>query len=693
MSAELLYTSAAQGLRHGSRGFCTVLMTEGMPLNVISKLESLCSYRRLYTPDHAKADRNPVLYSHQRMTIAGNPTSVLTRTSAYGMDYSGRQNLISHQVTLESDELPAAGPAWLLQQSGVMRSRWLGHCETPSQGPRIPAGNQQSRICSAWKSVAGDAGWGGVVAEACLQGQEPLWIIYEDSQTDRLLELMDEGISLLSVQDRWKATFSTFAVNVLPDVDCKVRFVPVGTAEAKFAASTDRVIDLTSEPSITTSSQLVKLARGQVRESGAVTQRAVGRHGAETAAQSSSAAASWSAQPLIDDDAANQAPPPTTPPELPVGAGQSGLASRRNVLLASLGGIGLLAGAWSVARLSAGLPIIPDGTTVAPVPDKNLSNLEGQSPSSPDPNPDEVTVEAETLKLAAHYYPKDLLSLAWPEDDSDFDGKVRFQGIVSRKRTEKPNPEAVTQPSGADAVVAENVSTLDQIRVAWGEGALVPIGKPQRLEVTSRPGAGVSQILTLGEVQSLPDELPNCTLYLDEQLQRLVIEGGLQVLHHTDEPDSPFNEQRVAVESFAGTLHAVIEKQLLIQEELQKLPEPFQLATRATMKRIGVDSATIANRLIENLRQDVLPGLAADQLSESLIAERDRSNAALAADAQTALLRIIKECGAIGTASVELQGVLDTLRQGVLVTLPELRLHDADGKLTHVMLLTVHFGW
>ena len=691
MSAELLYTSAAQGLRHGSRGFCTVLMTEGMPLNVISKLESLCSYRRLYTPDHAKSDRNPVLYSHQRMIIAGNTTSVLTRTSAYGMDYSGRQNLISHQVTLESNEQSAAGPAWLMQQSGVMRSRWLGHCETPSQGPKIPSGNQRSRICSAWKSVAGDAGWGGVVAEACLQGQEPLWIIYDDSQADRLLELIDEGISLLSVQDRWKATFSTFAVNVLPDVDCKVRFVPVGTAEAKFAASTDRVIDLTAEPTITTSSQLVKQARGQLRETGAATPRSVGRRDSHSAAEPSLAAASWTAEPLVED--APQAPPPTTPPELPEDAVKSGLVSRRSIVLASLGGVVVLGGAWSLARWSAGLPIIPDGSTVDPAPKENVTDLGGQSPADPETTTDEVPPETESLEIVARYDAADLLSLAWPEQDSNFDGQVRFQGIVTGKPKGQFDKTDLSQPRTPETPLRDQTTTLDQVQVAWGDGALLPIAKPQRMEVTSRPGGGVSQILTLGQIPSLPDQLPTCSLHLDERLQRVVIQGGLQVLHHTDESDSPLNDQRAVMEAFADILGAVIDKHLVIQEKLRQLPEPLQLASRSARKRIGADAASIGNRLIQNLRQDVLPGLAAEQLSESLIAERDRSDQALVAEAQTALLRIIKECGAISTASVELQGVLDELRQGVHVTLPELRLYDASGKLIHVMLLTVHFGW
>ena len=71
MNAELLYTSAPQGLKQGSRGFCTVLSTVGMPLNLATKLESLSGYRHLYPSGTPDASKNPVGFSHLRfMSVA-----------------------------------------------------------------------------------------------------------------------------------------------------------------------------------------------------------------------------------------------------------------------------------------------------------------------------------------------------------------------------------------------------------------------------------------------------------------------------------------------------------------------------------------------------------------------------------------------------------------------------------------------
>ena len=165
MSSELLYTSAPQGLRHGSRGFCTVLMTAAMPLNLISRLESISSYRHVYKPDHPQAGENPVSLSHQRLNLGGQSISVLSRVSAYGLDYSRRANKLAHHVLIDQGEKSAAGPAWIFRRSGVMRSEWLGVCETPATGPTIPQGNQSPRLCTEWKNISGDAGSGGVVAE------------------------------------------------------------------------------------------------------------------------------------------------------------------------------------------------------------------------------------------------------------------------------------------------------------------------------------------------------------------------------------------------------------------------------------------------------------------------------------------------------------------------------------------------
>lgn len=88
MSFELLYTSAPSGLKPGTRGFTTVLCTEGIPPNVVQRLETLSGYRHVFSAQDTRATENPVCYSHLRVPIAGKPTSVLSRIAAYGVDYS-----------------------------------------------------------------------------------------------------------------------------------------------------------------------------------------------------------------------------------------------------------------------------------------------------------------------------------------------------------------------------------------------------------------------------------------------------------------------------------------------------------------------------------------------------------------------------------------------------------------------------
>jgi len=112
MNAELLYTSAPQGLKQGSRGFCTVLSTVGMPLNLATKLESLSGYRHLYPSGTPDASKNPVGCSHLRFTVGGRQISVLSRISDYGLDYSQRTNKLAHHIVVDAP-MPACGPAAL----------------------------------------------------------------------------------------------------------------------------------------------------------------------------------------------------------------------------------------------------------------------------------------------------------------------------------------------------------------------------------------------------------------------------------------------------------------------------------------------------------------------------------------------------------------------------------------------------
>src|SRR5258707_12093667 len=118
MSHELLYTSAPKGLKSGSRGFCTVVCTQGMPAPLMTALESLSAYRHVYPPGDRNAAKNPVAWSHVTMNAAGRSYHVLSRIADFGLDYSQRGNKLAHHVALNAQELTAGGPASLLEQSG-----------------------------------------------------------------------------------------------------------------------------------------------------------------------------------------------------------------------------------------------------------------------------------------------------------------------------------------------------------------------------------------------------------------------------------------------------------------------------------------------------------------------------------------------------------------------------------------------
>ena len=261
MTIELLYTSAAQGLKQGSRGFCTVVCTAGLPINLAQRLESLSGYRHLYQPGDQRADDNPVCHSHVRLAVGGKTLSILSRVGAYGVDYSQRTNKIAHHVVFDG-AVPACGPAAVLSQAGIMRTDWDGECKTLQNGPHVPPLALQPAPCQEWQRITGDAGWAGVVANAWLQpAGKPVWIVFSESQSASLLDLMQEATAILPESRRWQATFSTYCTNLPPDVECRVRCVIAGSDEARMSIARGTVLDLTKPMGVALDNDAANAAR------------------------------------------------------------------------------------------------------------------------------------------------------------------------------------------------------------------------------------------------------------------------------------------------------------------------------------------------------------------------------------------------------------------------------------------------
>ncbi|MCL4191087.1 MAG: hypothetical protein KJZ87_05035 [Thermoguttaceae bacterium] len=262
MSQELLYTSAPRGLKPGSRGFCTVMSTQGMPLNLAERLESLSGYRHVFTPPDRNAAYNPVVHSHFRITIGGQQFFILSRIADAGLDYSQRTNKIAHHVALLPHELPAGGPAWLMTQPGFMERSWQGEPRLLPAGRPVPKGNTGPAACRAWQAIAGDAGWGGVLAEGALTDpRRTIYLIFRPG-TD-VLALIAESLALVPPENRWNVSFSTYCAAIPPGVECQWRGVVEGSPEAKAArqAAAAMVLDLTGPLGPPPASPFVEAAR------------------------------------------------------------------------------------------------------------------------------------------------------------------------------------------------------------------------------------------------------------------------------------------------------------------------------------------------------------------------------------------------------------------------------------------------
>lgn len=231
MSQELLYTSAPRGLKPGSRGFCTVLNTQGMAAALTTALEGLSGYRPVYPSGDDRANRNPVVYSHLKLQVSGRSTNVLSRIADFGLDYSQRANKLAHHVVLDQTELLPSGPANLLAMRDFMRESWAGEPTVIALKPVKRETPAPTGICRAWQEMTGDAGWAGVLAESFLQAPERLVVLLFAPGQD-ILPLFNEALSLLPVERRWDVTFSTYFTGLATGTTCTWRAMIHDSKEA-----------------------------------------------------------------------------------------------------------------------------------------------------------------------------------------------------------------------------------------------------------------------------------------------------------------------------------------------------------------------------------------------------------------------------------------------------------------------------
>ena len=263
MPRELIYTAADEGI-DGLRGCLCYAGASNDALSnklLLQNLLAINNYQELYKAGNPKAHSNPIGFSHYRFNAGARDCSVISRIGPAPL-YANRTNFIAHHVILDDMDKAKAGPAWAINNF-KFRDHWspqIGRIDTQ----RLAIGSLEPRICNYWKSIVGDAGWAGWLAERALTGK-PITVLYPTGSDP--LALIQEAIALLPEYQRWNITFSTYYTLGGRGPNCTLRFIPLDadSLAAPFSDKTfhDGVLNLSRGLGNAPTGALVNLARGE----------------------------------------------------------------------------------------------------------------------------------------------------------------------------------------------------------------------------------------------------------------------------------------------------------------------------------------------------------------------------------------------------------------------------------------------
>lgn len=263
MPRELIYTAADEGM-DGLRGCLCYAGASNDALSnklLLQNLLAINNYQELYKAGNPKANNNPIGFSHYRFNAGVRDCSVISRIGPAPL-YANRTNFIAHHVILDESDKAKAGPAWAIKNF-KFREQWspqIGRLDTQ----RLATGSLEPQICNYWKSIVGDAGWAGWLAERAQSGK-PTTVLYPTGLDPMIL--IQEAIALLPEYQRWNVTFSTYYTLGGRGPNCTLRFIPLDAdaLAAPFSDKTfhDGALNLSRGLGNAPVGALVNLARGE----------------------------------------------------------------------------------------------------------------------------------------------------------------------------------------------------------------------------------------------------------------------------------------------------------------------------------------------------------------------------------------------------------------------------------------------
>ncbi len=271
MAFELIHTSAPEGIRPGSSGFCIVAYTNGLSANIALQLENLSAYKAYFPHYDENADRNPVACSHYMSSISGDQFHILSRICFCGLDYTKRSNKLAHHLVITEQELqavPRTDPAAVFRQQDLFRSFWEGKPQLFQKQRQINS-RQVGVRAATWEKYAGDAGWAAVLAQSFLDktGNQQAFIVFDPLKHPDTLGLLEEALLLLPEEKRWSVNFSTYFTHLPAGFTCDWRFCVPDSDALKNARRVPGtlIIDLTAPLSpVAEETELVRIARREL---------------------------------------------------------------------------------------------------------------------------------------------------------------------------------------------------------------------------------------------------------------------------------------------------------------------------------------------------------------------------------------------------------------------------------------------
>jgi hypothetical protein len=244
------------------------------------------------------------------------------------MDYTGRENRISHHRVIDERAMAESDPAALLEEDKLWLEEWIGAARELASDALAPALTHDDAPLHAWEKVFGDAGHAASVLAAVRRSGIGLWLVVPSHS--RRLRLAAEMASLLPPPERWTLTFATRPIS--PGGEAGVQICFVDEREPELAARAG-------------SSWILRVGHGALASAPAGTLADRARHGSS---------------PAHADAAAR-----------PTGAGER--AGRRVAAESAAGESRSAAVAWNapakLAAAKAGAATAPAGSAAAPAQD------------------------------------------------------------------------------------------------------------------------------------------------------------------------------------------------------------------------------------------------------------------------------------------------------------------------------------